>query len=192
MNCKFLTIAAAGLLFGGCFASCGNKKAAEAENDTVRAEESVAAAVATVDEGAPVDNTQAQEGAAVYDAKFFQDPANKDKYKTTDSGLKYVMVKEGTGKQPTAADEVTVTYTGRLLDGTVFDSTDNHGGEPISFPLNRVIPGWTEGMQLMKEGGEMVIYIPSDLGYGPNGTPGGPIPPNADLIFEINLKKVVK
>ena len=105
----------------------------------------------------------------------------------TDSGLQYVVEKEGTGKQPTATSEVTVHYTGKLLDGTVFDSSINRG-EPATFPLNRVIPGWTEGLQLMKEGSIYELYIPYDLAYGPDGA--GPIPPKADLIFKVELLEV--
>ncbi len=100
-----------------------------------------------------------------------------------------MTVKEGTGASPKATDTVLVHYTGKLLDGTVFDSSVERG-EPISFPLNRVIAGWTEGLQLMKEGGKTVFYIPSNLAYGEAGTPGGPIPPNAPLIFEVELLKV--
>lgn len=112
-------------------------------------------------------------------------------YTTTETGLMYKVVKEGTGVQPTATDEVTVHYTGKLLDGTVFDSSVERG-EPTSFPLNRVIKGWTEGLQLMKEGAKYEFIIPSDLAYGPQGTPGGPIGPNATLYFEVELIKVNK
>ncbi|MDE5845952.1 MAG: FKBP-type peptidyl-prolyl cis-trans isomerase, partial [Muribaculaceae bacterium] len=104
----------------------------------------------------------------------------------TPSGLKYVTVVEGTGASPKETDVVTVHYTGRLLDGTVFDSSVERG-EPTSFPLQMVIKGWTEGLQLMKVGGKTVFYIPSNLAYGEQGTPGGPIGPNADLIFEVEL-----
>ena len=85
---------------------------------------------------------------------------------------------------------MTVHYTGRLLDGTVFDSSVNRG-EPATFPLNRVIPGWTEGVQLMKEGAKYTFFIPSDLAYGPQGIPGA-IPPHSTLIFDVELIKVVK
>ena len=106
----------------------------------------------------------------------------------TDSGLQYVVEKEGTGKQPSATSEVTVHYTGKLLDGTVFDSSINRG-EPATFPLNRVIPGWTEGLQLMKEGAKYTFFIPSDLAYGPTGIPNV-IPPHSTLIFDVELISV--
>ena len=112
-------------------------------------------------------------------------------YKTTASGLMYIEVKAGKadGKTPTAEQTVKVHYTGKHLNGEVFDSSVERG-EPIDFPLNRVIPGWTEGVQLMKEGAKYQFLIPSSLGYGPNGTPGGPIAPNEDLYFEVELLEV--
>ncbi len=99
-----------------------------------------------------------------------------------------MVVKEGTGKTPGAEDMVTVHYTGKLTDGTVFDSSVTRG-EPATFPLNRVIPGWTEGLQLMKEGGITIFYIPSQLAYGEMGA-APIIGPNEDLIFEVELIKV--
>lgn len=123
------------------------------------------------------------------DSAFFAATGSAAKYTTIPSGLKYYVVREGSGKQPTATDNVTVHYTGRLLNGTVFDSSVERG-EPLEFPLDRVIKGWTEGVQLMKEGEKAVFYIPSELAYGKRGTPGGPIPPNAPLIFEIELIKI--
>ena len=122
--------------------------------------------------------------------KFLSENAKKENVKTTASGLQYIVEKEGEGAQPTAEDEVTVHYTGKLLNGTVFDSSVNRG-EPATFPLNRVIPGWTEGVQLMKEGGKYTFFIHSDLAYGPNGVPNV-IPPHSTLIFEVELIKVVK
>jgi peptidyl-prolyl cis-trans isomerase A (cyclophilin A) len=108
--------------------------------------------------------------------------------KTTDSGLRYVMQQEGTGKSPKATDTVKVHYTGKFLDGKVFDSSVQRG-QPISFGLSQVIKGWTEGLQLMKEGGKALLYIPYQLGYGEQGYPGA-IPPKSDLIFEVELLKV--
>lgn len=122
--------------------------------------------------------------------KFLADNKKKENVKETASGLQYVVIKEGDGAQPTAEDEVTVHYTGKLLNGMVFDSSVNRG-EPATFPLNRVIPGWTEGVQLMKEGAKYEFFIPSDLAYGANGVPNV-IPPHSTLIFEVELIKVVK
>lgn len=112
-------------------------------------------------------------------------------YTTTPSGLKYRVLKkgDGKGKKPSATDVVKVNYVGKHLDGSVFDSSFSHG-EPIEFLLNAVIPGWTEGVQLMQEGDTYEFYIPSALAYGPQGTPGGPIAPNEDLVFEVELLKV--
>lgn len=122
--------------------------------------------------------------------KFLEENRKREGIKETASGLQYVVEKEGTGAHPTATDEVTVHYTGRLLDGTVFDSSVNRG-EPATFPLNRVIPGWTEGVQLMKEGAKYTFFIPSDLAYGAQGVPNA-IPPHSTLIFDVELIKVVK
>ena len=120
--------------------------------------------------------------------KFLEENGKKEGVKTTASGLQYVVEKEGTGKSPKATDNVTVHYTGRLLNGKVFDSSVSRG-EPATFPLNRVIPGWTEGLQLMKEGAKYVFFIPSDLAYGAHGA-GNDIPPHSTLIFEVELIKV--
>ena len=120
--------------------------------------------------------------------RFLKENGAKEGVKTTASGLQYVVEKEGEGAQPGAEDEVTVHYTGKLLDGTVFDSSVQRG-EPATFPLNGVIAGWTEGLQLMQEGAKYTFYIPSDLAYGAQGAPGS-IPPYADLIFEVELIKV--
>jgi peptidyl-prolyl cis-trans isomerase A (cyclophilin A) len=108
--------------------------------------------------------------------------------KVTASGLRYITEKEGTGKSPVATDQVTVHYTGYLLNGTKFDSSVDRG-QPATFPLNQVIMGWTEGLQLMKEGGKTKFIIPAELGYGAAGA-GGVIPPNAWLVFDVELNKV--
>jgi FKBP-type peptidyl-prolyl cis-trans isomerase len=117
---------------------------------------------------------------------FLAENATKEGVKVTASGLQYKVLKEGDGKSPQATDTVQVHYKGTLLDGTEFDSSYKRG-QPAEFPLNRVIPGWTEGVQLMKEGAKYQFTIPSKLAYGERGTPGGPIPPNSTLIFEVEL-----
>lgn len=122
--------------------------------------------------------------------KFLAENKSKDGVKVTGSGLQYIVEKEGEGIQPTAADEVTVHYTGKLLNGQVFDSSVQRG-EPATFPLSHVIPGWTEGVQLMKEGAKYIFFIPSDLAYGSQGIPNA-IPPHSTLIFEVELIKVIK
>jgi len=109
---------------------------------------------------------------------------------TTTSGLKYIILQEGTGNRPVSTSNVKVHYTGMFLDGKVFDSSVQRG-QTIDFGLNQVIKGWTEGVQLMKEGAKYKFYIPSDLAYGTRGA-GGVIPPNTDLIFEIELIKINK
>ena len=135
--------------------------------------------------------TKKQEEAAKEVAKRFLEENKKNEgVHETPTGLQYVIEREGTGRQPSATDEVTVHYTGKLLDGTVFDSSVNRG-EPATFPLNRVIPGWTEGVQLMKEGAKYTFFIPSDLAYGAQGIPNA-IPPHSTLIFDVELIKINK
>lgn len=106
----------------------------------------------------------------------------------TASGLQYKVVNTGSGKKPTAADQATVHYTGKLLDGTPFDSSVERG-EPATFGVGEVIAGWTEALQLMREGDKWILYLPSELAYGEQGA-GGQIPPNSVLIFEVELIKV--
>lgn len=100
------------------------------------------------------------------------------------SGLRYEIVQEGTGPAPKATDSVKVHYTGTLIDGTVFDSSVQRG-EPAEFPLDQVIPGWTEGIQKVKKGGKIKLYVPPDLAYGDDGRPG--IPPGSTLVFDVEL-----
>ena len=122
-------------------------------------------------------------------AKFLADNKGKPGVKTTASGLQYSVITEGKGASPKATDTVKVHYKGTLIDGTQFDSSYDRG-EPIEFPLNGVIKGWTEGVQLMKVGGKTKFFIPSDLAYGPQGRPG--IPPNSALVFEVELISIAK
>ncbi|MEY5130626.1 MAG: outer membrane protein precursor [Bacteroidota bacterium] len=122
--------------------------------------------------------------------KFLADNKNKPGVKTTPSGLQYTVISEGTGPKPTASSTVKVHYTGKLIDGTTFDSSVDRG-EPIEFPLNGVIKGWTEGVQLMSKGSKYKFFIPSDLAYGDRGA-GNAIGPNETLIFEVELLDIVK
>lgn len=118
---------------------------------------------------------------------FLDENAKQEGVSVTGTGLQYRSLKDGAGKSPGPTSTVTVHYTGKLINGKKFDSSV--GGEPISFPLNRVIPGWTEGLQLMKEGETAELVIPQELGYGARGAPGA-IPPYQTLVFEVELIKV--
>ena len=110
---------------------------------------------------------------------------------TTPSGLQYMVLRQGSGERPKPTDTVRVNYHGTLLDGTVFDSSYERN-QPAEFPLNRVIPGWTEGVGLMPVGAKYRFWIPGELAYGAQGTPGGPIGPNATLVFDVELMAIVK
>lgn len=118
---------------------------------------------------------------------FLVENAKQEGVSVTSTGLQYRSLKSGTGKSPGPRSTVTVHYTGKLINGKKFDSSV--GGEPISFPLYRVIPGWTEGLQLMKEGETAELVIPQEIGYGAQGAPGA-IPPYQTLVFEVELIKV--
>lgn len=120
---------------------------------------------------------------------FLKDNGARAEVNTTASGLQYEVLEEGSGATPSAGDQVTVHYTGRLIDGTVFDSSVERG-EPATFGVTQVIPGWVEALQMMKEGAKWRLFIPSNLAYGPNGA-GGVIGPNATLIFDVELIKVI-
>jgi len=120
---------------------------------------------------------------------FLENNKKTEGVNVTPSGLQYKVLTAGKGKAPQATDNVTVHYTGKLVDGTVFDSSVARG-EPASFAVNQVISGWTEALQLMHEGDKWLLFIPSDLGYGAQGAGGGQIPPHATLIFEVELIKV--
>lgn len=120
---------------------------------------------------------------------FMAENGKKDGVTTTESGLQYQQLQAGNGKKPAATDNVEVHYRGTLVDGTEFDSSYARG-EPVTFPLNGVIPGWTEGVQLMDEGSKARLVIPSELAYGPGGM-GNAIGPNETLVFEIELLKIL-
>src|SRR5437667_7296836 len=121
-------------------------------------------------------------------AKFLEENKKKEGVKATASGLQYKAIKEGTGPQPKATDMVTVNYRGTLIDGTEFDSSYKRG-QPATFPLNGVIKGWTEAVQLMKVGSKYQLFVPSNLAYGERSV-GPDIAPNATLIFEVELLDV--
>lgn len=121
---------------------------------------------------------------------FLTENAKREGIKVTESGLQYEVLESGKGDSPKVSDNVEVHYTGKLIDGTVFDSSVERG-VPASFGVTQVIPGWVEALQLMHEGDKWRLYIPSDLAYGPNGA-GGVIGPNMTLIFDVELLRVIK
>ena len=122
--------------------------------------------------------------------KFLEENKTKSGVVELPSGLQYQIITAGTGQKPTATDKVTVNYTGKLLNGTVFDSSVERK-QPASFPVSGVIPGWTEALQLMPVGSKWNLYIPSNLAYGERGA-GGTIPPNSTLVFEVELLSIDK
>lgn len=121
---------------------------------------------------------------------FLAENAKRDGIHVTESGLQYEILESGNGDKPTANDKVEVHYTGKLIDGTVFDSSIERG-VPAMFGVTQVIPGWVEALQLMREGDSWRLYIPSDLAYGPQGA-GGLIGPDTTLIFDVKLLRVIK
>ncbi len=173
---KIFSIALAAMLMAG-MASCGNNS-----NSTNESAEST--------EQAAPDNGQQIKDNKTLGREFLEQNAKNDSVVQTESGLQYMVLKEGTGAKPGPTDEVTVHYTGKLLNGTVFDSSVERG-EPATFPLDKVIPGWTEGLQLMSEGAKYRLFIPSELAYGSKGA-GDQILPNSTLIFDVELIKVNK
>lgn len=120
---------------------------------------------------------------------YFSDLAKDPEVKKSDSGLYYKIIKQGSDKKAGKNDTVRVHYKGALIDGTVFDDSFKRG-EPATFPVNGVVPGFGEGVQLVGEGGEAILYIPGDLGYGENPPMGSGIPPNATLVFEVQVESV--
>lgn len=120
---------------------------------------------------------------------FLEENKKKQGVVALPSGLQYQVIKQGTGASPKADSTVSVHYEGKLIDGKIFDSSIKTG-EPASFPVNRVIPGWTEALTRMKVGDKWKVFIPPNLGYGERGAPGGVIPPNSALIFEVELLEI--
>ncbi len=120
--------------------------------------------------------------------EFLDENGKRAEIVTTPSGLQYEVIAEGSGKQPSDSDSVTVHYTGKLIDGTVFDSSVERG-TPATFGVTQVIPGWVEALKMMKEGAKWRLFIPSNLAYGPQGA-GNVIGPNATLIFDVELIKI--
>ncbi|RUM91309.1 MAG: FKBP-type peptidyl-prolyl cis-trans isomerase [Thiomicrospira sp.] len=129
------------------------------------------------------------EAAAAEGEAFLTENAKKDNIMVTESGLQYEILVEGEGDKPSAESVVSTHYHGMLVDGSVFDSSVERG-QPAEFPVNRVIPGWTEALQMMPKGSKWRLYIPHDLAYGPQGS-GGKIPPYSALIFDVELLDIV-
>jgi FKBP-type peptidyl-prolyl cis-trans isomerase FkpA len=134
--------------------------------------------------------TEAKENQAKGQA-FLAENAKKPGVQTTASGLQYQVLSEGKGPKPKPTDAVRAHYKGTLIDGTEFDSSYERG-EPATFMLPQMVPGWQEGIPLMNVGSKYRFWIPAELGYGERGTPGGPIPPNATLVFEVELLDIAK
>lgn len=177
--------------------SCQNSKsdasADSAKTETVMIEEMTPETAFTAGDTAIMnieEGVAELEGEDVVAKKYANAKVDHKGFKTTPSGLMYKQVKAGNGVKPAGPNStVLVHYTGKKLDGTVFDSSVERG-EPIEFPLNAVIKGWTEGVQLMNVGSKYEFIIPANLAYGQTGTPGGPIGPNEDLYFEVELLNV--
>lgn len=123
--------------------------------------------------------------------EFLAENSQSDSVSVTESGLQYQVIEPGSGASPSAEDSVRVHYEGSLIDGTVFDSSMQRG-QPVTFQLSGVIPGWTEGVQLMQEGARYRFWIPGELAYGQNPPPNSPIGPNETLIFEVELLEVIE
>lgn len=152
--------------------------------DPMTAQEIIRQIQMSMSEKAAAEANQSAQENLFQGASFLLENANREEVTTTATGLQYMVLTMGEGPLPADTSVVTVNYEGTLLNGTVFDSSYERG-EPISFPLDRVIAGWTEGVQLMPVGSTFIFYIPSDLAYGPQGK--GPIPGNSVLIFKIEL-----
>ncbi len=137
------------------------------------------------------EEAKAGEASRMKGEEYLANNAKREGVITTPSGLQYEVITMGTGAKPAATDRVRVHYAGTLIDGTEFDSSYKRG-EPAEFGVNQVIPGWVEAIQMMPAGSKWKLHIPSDLAYGPGGAPGGSIPPNSVLVFDVELLEVVK
>lgn len=191
MKANKVTSVAVAALAAAALTACGNK-ADKAEADTT-ALDPAQVEMAEIEETVPADSAEVElppveETAEAAPAPEQKKEAKADAYTATASGLKYKVLKKGNGKKPSATDVVKVHYEGKLTNGQVFDSSYQRG-TPAEFPLNRVIAGWTEGVQLMNEGSVYEFYIPYNLAYGERGVPGA-IPPKSDLIFKVELIEV--
>lgn len=162
--------------------------AAESTMTAEEAEAKVQAFMLKAQEAEAAAAAEAAAGKLADNAAFLEENGAKEGVITTESGLQYKVVAEGEGESPTPSDQVTVHYEGRLLDGTVFDSSIARG-QPATFPVGGVIPGWIEALQLMKPGAKFELWIPSKLGYGPQGA-GGAIGPNEVLNFDVELIEI--
>lgn len=183
MKAKMMAAVAAvcvgGLMLAGCNRDQASNTAAPGAATPVPAQGGGAAPG-----GGPA---QAADLSPESNTKFLADNAKRAGVKVLPSGLQYRVIKAGTGKSPKPDDNVTVTYKGSLIDGKVFDQTQD--GQTATFPAGQLIPGWVEALQLMKEGDSWELVIPANLGYGAEGA-GGVIPPNQTLIFQMELRKV--
>ena len=171
----------------------GFRDAMEKEETRLTTDEAVEKVQASFNRLEALDNEKRQregERNLTEGAAFLAENAKRSKVIVTASGLQYETVSEGTGDTPGISDTVLVHYRGTTVDGTVFDSTYNDGN-PIEIPLDRVIPGWSEGLRMMKEGGRSILYIPPDLAYGERST-GPVIGPNSVLVFEVELLNIVR
>lgn len=193
---KFLEGSRAGLLAlalaGGLVAACGEQASDTAETpETEQPAEEGTTVTETPEQSLEELATPLPEGAAdMIQAEFLEAIEASEAYTPTASGLMYKIIREGTGDSPSRSDLVKVKYRGTLKDGTVFDTTEMPGRGPAEFPVGRLIPGWTEALQLMKEGGIWEVVLPSRIAYGSRGA-GAVIGPDEPLIFQLELIEIL-
>lgn len=165
-------------------------KAAYGKEDLAMTPEEIQGAMMSLQQKAMAAAEKKQAAASAEGEAFLAENAKKEGVKITESGLQYKVITEGDGPQPAATDKVKVHYTGTFINGEKFDSSVDRG-EPATFGVDQVIPGWTEALQLMKVGSKWQLAIPSDLAYGPQGR-GADMPPNSVLLFDVELIEIVK